>query len=1284
MNKERSFAGRVGFITPWNQSCGLATYAHYMLQELQRLGLDFTVFAERTEAAVPSDEGFVRRCWSRVRPADQVDDYQQLEAEVERAGISVLHINCQARFFHPVTFSKFLQRMRGRGVRVVVQLHNLFTLGEDLSTLVAGADRIFVHTPENRLEAIANGAMPDAVEVVPHGVLVRPEISPDARHALRNQLGIANGEYLLITFGFVQPHKGLESLVEAVTHLRERGLPARGVIIGETRADDPNSAAYMRALRELVNRSGVTDHVSFINTFVPDEQVGEYLSAADLVIMNYRSQHFEASGACALAVGAGAAVLTSLAPAMMTFGDAVWHMTSGYPVGLSAELVLTNQILQGEIRSRARAYAERHSWQQIARQLAAKYAELVPAAAAPVQTPAPESRTTRESAVKNKVYRGSGKPVRVLIQNRPNTFTQRGGDTVLVEKISQGLAVRGYEVRVDVEGLQNAADYDLVHLFNFATPKLTEHFAQRAKAAGRPFVVTSLYEDLPQFHTQSHAVARSLMEYVSSGQRQEWWQANKVDVRAVAPAARFPADWIAQHASAILANGSGEAAALKRDFPAAEAIRTVHVGHETGMLGDASLFERTYGVRDFVLCVGRLESRKNQLMLLKALEESELTVVLAAGGFSYQPDYDGTVRNFKRRGKTVIADRLSPEMLSAAYAACRIHVLPSWYELPGLVSLEAAAHGKNIVATRTGTTENYLGDKAFYCHPWDEESIRSSVLAAFHAPVTEGLVDMARSYTWERAVDETIAEYEAVLGIKADAALPDPVAAAEPVVPSFGVYDMSMSVSEVEEMLEQGEAAAKAMEFERAEQVLRAVQALDPNSPRVLKSLGAVMLAQSRCDEARRLFDQALEVSPADSKVLTGRGMCEAMSGHPAKALPFLEKSLDVAPDNLVALHQLLECSYQLDQYEQAEKRVKRYLACAPEDAEMRYCLAGCLYKMGELTECLEHLSAVLAAKPEHVGGQELKEKAERLMSEQQGATVAVAAHSAIAETEALTPAFSTEVLAGLSQRIQDWKISGSAEASPTVVITQPAAKSPSPAVPSVSPGESVEERIACVESLKRSGKLTQAKEVLDTMLPGAGLTTTQEEMVSCLNAEFKVIMGELEEAARIYNKLLDRNPHFSRALCGQGALAAEAQEWGTAQAFFETSLDYNPSYDVAIAGLGLCKMVANKPEEAFNLFRRAATINPENYRAVLGVLQLGYPLKRYQEMESLLLSYLKLYPSNIDMTYSLAGLLFSQGKISQARIEVEKILESSPKHEPALELREILVRAQTSPTVMM
>jgi hypothetical protein len=65
-----------------------------------------------------------------------------------------------------------------------------------------------------------------------------------------------------------------------------------------------------------------------------------------------------------------------------------------------------------------------------------------------------------------------------------------------------------------------------------------------------------------------------------------------------------------------------------------------------------------------------------------------------------------------------------------------------------------------------------------------------------------------------------------------------------------------------------------------------------------------------------------------------------------------------------------------------------------------------------------------------------------------------------------------------------------------------------------------------------------------------------------------------------------------------------------------------------------------------------------------------------------MLTAYLDLHPASLDMLYSFAGLLFAQGKVNEARLEIEKILIFEPRHENALELRGMLDKAKSDSAV--
>ena len=105
-------------------------------------------------------------------------------------------------------------------------------------------------------------------------------------------------------------------------------------------------------------------------------------------------------------------------------------------------------------------------------------------------------------------------------------------------------------------------------------------------------------------------------------------------------------------------------------------------------------------------------------------------------------------------------------------------MLPSWFETTGLVSLEAALCGCNIVSTSQGYARDYFADFAWYCDPARSSSIRDAVEQAWASPPRPKLIDrVLANYTWEHTARESLRAYEMVLAAQA----PRPTSAPEPV-----------------------------------------------------------------------------------------------------------------------------------------------------------------------------------------------------------------------------------------------------------------------------------------------------------------------------------------------------------------------------------------------------------------------------------------------------------------------------------------------------------------------
>ncbi len=103
------------------------------------------------------------------------------------------------------------------------------------------------------------------------------DLAPARRAAVRQRIGIATSEVLVVTFGFVHGTKAPEECLWALELLRGWGIPAQLHFVGDL-------AAYQEAprLRALAAALGLTDYVHFFEGYVSEQTFRNYLLAADV------------------------------------------------------------------------------------------------------------------------------------------------------------------------------------------------------------------------------------------------------------------------------------------------------------------------------------------------------------------------------------------------------------------------------------------------------------------------------------------------------------------------------------------------------------------------------------------------------------------------------------------------------------------------------------------------------------------------------------------------------------------------------------------------------------------------------------------------------------------------------------------------------------------------------------------------------------------------------------------------------------------------------------------
>lgn len=100
--------------------------------------------------------------------------------------------------------------------------------------------------------------------------------------ALRKQFGFSQNNKVLLFFGYVRKYKGLDLLIDAFPIIKNSIPNAKLLIVGEF-YDSPDF--YLNKIKQLQ----IEKDTVVVNQFVPNEEVGKYYKACDLVILPYRS-----------------------------------------------------------------------------------------------------------------------------------------------------------------------------------------------------------------------------------------------------------------------------------------------------------------------------------------------------------------------------------------------------------------------------------------------------------------------------------------------------------------------------------------------------------------------------------------------------------------------------------------------------------------------------------------------------------------------------------------------------------------------------------------------------------------------------------------------------------------------------------------------------------------------------------------------------------------------------------------------------------------------------------
>jgi D-inositol-3-phosphate glycosyltransferase len=386
---------------------GMNVYVRDLTTELGRQGVHVDVFTRSQDEHVPHilhDLGFGNRVVHIPAGPEQPMPKRELAEHIPQFVAGIQQFAAERGIRYDVIHSHYWmsglaaeQLKAGWGIPIVHMFHTLGEMKNRIATSEAEkegayrldgerrvlriADRILAATPaeQAQLQWLYKADLRKVV-VIPPGVDTS-HFYPIPADEAKDFIGIPREDRMVLFVGRIEPLKGLDTLIKAMSCLRVKEIerPAYLAIIG----GDPNvppeqMSAEMARLQSLCQDLCMERMVVFLGKRGQDT-LPYYYSAAEVLVM---PSHYESFGMVALeAMACGAPVVASQVGGLAFLvqdGVTGFHVPDQDEDALCDRLtrLLGDPLLRQRMGETAAEYAKKYAWQHIARQVMDVYGRL--------------------------------------------------------------------------------------------------------------------------------------------------------------------------------------------------------------------------------------------------------------------------------------------------------------------------------------------------------------------------------------------------------------------------------------------------------------------------------------------------------------------------------------------------------------------------------------------------------------------------------------------------------------------------------------------------------------------------------------------------------------------------------------------------------------------------------------------------------------------------------------------------------------------------------------------
>ena len=293
--------------------CGIATFTTHLFESIAQhvTNTDCWVVAMNDQP-----EGYSYPPQVRIQiNQDQLNEYSLAADQLNLNHVGVVCVQHEYGIFGGERGSFIIELLRDLKMPIVTTLHTLLKDPSDrerdiILQLAELSDRLVVMS-ELSVDILRDIYKVEAekIALIHHGI---PDVPLLDTSTYKDKFD-ATEKKVLLTFGLLSPGKGIETVIDALPEIVKTHPDVIYMVVGAThphiRAEQGED--YRISLHRRAKILGVEGHVVFYDKFVVDEDLLEFIGAADIYVIPYLNEAQIISGTLAYALGMGKAIIST-------------------------------------------------------------------------------------------------------------------------------------------------------------------------------------------------------------------------------------------------------------------------------------------------------------------------------------------------------------------------------------------------------------------------------------------------------------------------------------------------------------------------------------------------------------------------------------------------------------------------------------------------------------------------------------------------------------------------------------------------------------------------------------------------------------------------------------------------------------------------------------------------------------------------------------------------------------------------------------------------------------